>query len=92
MVGYYFLQMGFSEEQSFWILAYIIENLIPKGYYTDMTAVISDISLLKHMLTVFLPDMVSHFRKYELDINHFLVPWFLMAFTNMDNMAVNLKA
>lgn len=88
IIAYFFLTSGFSEEQSFWMLAYLIENIIPKGYYTNMIAVITDISLLKHLFSVLLSGLVSHFLKNMLDINHFLVPWFLMTFTNLENTEV----
>lgn len=91
VLAYFFITMGFNEEESFWILTYVIENLIPHGYYTNMVAVISDISLLKHLFTVILPLLVSHFRKNMIDINHFLLPWFLMAFSNMENTQVSSK-
>lgn len=89
VLAYFLLNFGFTEEQSFWILAYIVETLIPKGYYTNMVAVISDISLLKHLFAVLLPYLATHFQKYAIDVNHFLVPWFLMAFTNIDNLEVS---
>ena len=88
IIAYYLLKLGFHEERVFWIFTYIIENLVPKGYYTNMIAVISDINIFKHILSVLQPNLVLHLSKLLIDIKHFLIPWFLMIFTNLHNFEV----
>ena len=84
-VVYFLLRTGLGEERVFWMLSYILEQLTPKGYYTNMVAVLADISLFKHFLSVVRPQLVLHFRRYGFDLNYFLVPWFVTLFTNLDN-------
>lgn len=88
IIAYFLLKVGFTEERVFWIFTYIVENLIPKGYYTNMISVISDISIFKHILSILQPSLVNRLSKLMVDINHFLVPWFLMIFTNLHNFEV----
>lgn len=89
-IAFFLLKRGFAEEKVFWIMVYILEVLIPQGYYTNMSAIISDISLFKHMLSIIRPNLVLHLRRNAYDLNCFLIPWFLMAFTGIDNEEVSL--
>lgn len=41
VVGF-LLEMGFNEEQCFWLLAQLLETIIPIDYYTNMTGLITD--------------------------------------------------
>lgn len=84
-IVYFLLEKGFNEERVFWMLVYILETLVPQGYYTNMGAIISDISLFKHMLSVIKPGLVLHIRQQMIDLNYFLIPWFVMLFTGIDN-------
>jgi hypothetical protein len=38
----FILEMGFTEEQGFWLLAQLIETIIPADYYTNMTGLVTD--------------------------------------------------
>ena len=88
-IVYYLLEMKFSEERAFWILAYLVEHLIPKGYYGNMVPVISDIKLFKHILRLKQPKLIKHFQKISLDLNFFVISWFVTIFTNVKNLYVN---
>lgn len=85
---YHFLTEGFSEEETFWILAYIFEQLIPKNYYTNMVPIIADIKMLRHLMQEKYPKLVSHIQDLNVDLNFILIPWFIMAFMNIQNNEV----
>lgn len=85
---YFFLKFGFNEEEVFWILVYIFEEVIPKNYYINMVPVIADIKMLRHMLSQRCPNLVAHIQELGVDLNFILIPWFVMAFTNMQNFEV----
>lgn len=91
-IVYYLLELGFSEERTFWMLLFMVENLIPKGYYSDMLPVIADIRLFKYILLIKFPLVAQHFHKFNVDLNFFLIPWFVMIFTNLKNLYVSLSA
>ena len=88
-VCYHFLEAGFDEEETFWVLCYIFEQLIPKDYYINMVPVIADIKVLRHMLRERQPELVQHIQALSVDLNFLLIPWFLMSFTNLQNEAVS---
>lgn len=46
----FFLELNLEEEEVFWIMAYLFDNIIPQDYYTNMIPLISDIKLLKFMI------------------------------------------
>lgn len=46
----FLLDLGIEEENVFWIMSFIFENLIPKEYYTNMIPLIADIKLIKYFL------------------------------------------
>ena len=88
-IVYYFLELGFSEERAFWMLVYIVDNLIPKGYYNSMAPLIADIRLFKYILSIKQPNLAQHLQKLQVDLNFFLIPWFIMIFTNIKNLYVS---
>lgn len=85
---YHFLDTGYSEEETFWILAYIFEQLLPKNYYINMVPIIADIKMLKNMLNQKHADLVRHIQELNVDLNFLLIPWFVMSFTNLQNDGV----
>lgn len=85
-----FLQLGFEEEETFWILVNIFENLIPKNYYVSMIPIIADTKMLKYILNIKYPLLVKHIQDLNVDIDVILIPWFIMAFTNLPNLKVIL--
>ena len=87
-ICYYLLNFGFTEERVFWMLAYLVENLIPKGYYSTMVAVIADIRLFKYILKIKSPKLMKHFQKLSIDLNFFILSWFITIFTNIKNLYV----
>ena len=85
---YHFLHAGFGEEETFWVLAYIFEQLIPKDYYINMVPLIADIKVLRHILSERQPELVRHIQELSVDLNFLLIPWFIMSFTNLQNEQV----
>lgn len=84
-ICYYFLENGFTEEETFWILAHIIEQVIPKNYYINMVPIIADIKILRQMMKEKIPRLVKHIQDLNVDLNFLLIPWFVMVFTNIQN-------
>lgn len=82
---YHFLELGFSEEQTFWILTYIFEQIVPKNYYINMVPVVADVKLFKHMLRVTNPELGRHLARLKCDLGYILIPWFIMAFVSIKN-------
>jgi hypothetical protein len=73
---------GLGEEESFWVLVYIIEELMPREYYTNMLALRADIQLVHKVLEVKDPEMLDHLRSHMIDLSLLTVESFLTIYTN----------
>lgn len=54
---HFIMTMGFEEEECFWILWTLIEEIVPLGYYTNMSGVAVDIKILHIILSILHPDL-----------------------------------
>jgi hypothetical protein len=54
-IGAYFLTGSYSEQEAFWLMVHLIENILPMGYYTDMSAVICFSSVIRDLIEEVLP-------------------------------------
>lgn len=72
--------MGVDEEEIFWVMTYLLENVFPKDYFTNMIPLLSDIKLIKYFLKELNPKMLEFLQKRMIDLNMILLPWFLLAF------------
>ncbi len=88
-ICYYLIEVGFEEEQIFWILNYLIEKLIPKNYFTNMLPLLADIKMIKYLLKEKNPAFLELLMKFKVDLNFLLIPWFLLIFTSIDNFELN---
>ncbi len=88
-ICFYLLNMKFTEEQTFWIMSYIIVNLFPKNYYTKLLPVLADIKLLKHILNEKNKTFTEHLCKIDLDLNFLVISWFLLIFCKINNLLVS---
>merc|ERR1739848_806954 len=78
-----------AEEDAFWCLVYIIEQLMPSEYYSRDKQLIGaqvDQEVLKEMLSEKLPKLSQHFTTHSVDPALFTLNWFLCVF--VDTMPV----
>eukprot|EP00095_Tigriopus_kingsejongensis_P002735 maker-scaffold226_size249562-snap-gene-1.19 protein:Tk02735 transcript:maker-scaffold226_size249562-snap-gene-1.19-mRNA-1 annotation:"tbc1 domain family member 2b-like" len=78
-----------QEEDSFWLLVYIIEHLLPPEYYSRDKQLIGaqvDQEVLRELLSEKLPKLGAHFANHGVDPGVFSLNWFLCVF--VDNIPV----
>jgi hypothetical protein len=63
-------------------LVYIIEELMPRDYYTNMLSLRADIVLVHNILQLREKKILNHFKKLTLDLSIVVVESFLTIFTN----------
>lgn len=78
----YFIQKELQEEECFWILVYILEELMPKDYYSNMLSLRSDIQITYKILSLKDPQLIKHFAEVSIDISLITVESFLTLYTN----------
>ncbi|CEJ81798.1 Putative TBC domain-containing protein [[Torrubiella] hemipterigena] len=72
-----------SAEEAFWILASIVENILPHGYY-DQSLISSraDQQVLRQYVTAVLPKLSAHLESLSIELEALTFQWFLSVFTD----------
>ena len=82
----YLLEMDLSEEEIFWFLTNLIENLLPKNYYQDLSFVNIDIEICLELLRVRNFDFYNFCEKNFIPLKIFLTEYFITLFCCVDNL------
>lgn len=64
------------------MLVAIIEELMPKDYYTNMLSLKSDIQIIYKLLQIKDPVLLKHFAEVNVDVSLITVESFLTLYTN----------
>ncbi|OLY78015.1 GTPase-activating protein GYP2 [Smittium mucronatum] len=76
------LLINMGEEQAFWLLVSICEQLLT-GYYTpSMYGALVDMSIMQKLYEQSLPEQASHLAKHDIQISMVCLPMFLSLFIN----------
>eukprot|EP01117_Protostelium_nocturnum_P010961 TRINITY_DN3968_c0_g1_i2.p1 TRINITY_DN3968_c0_g1~~TRINITY_DN3968_c0_g1_i2.p1 ORF type:complete len:902 (+),score=271.16 TRINITY_DN3968_c0_g1_i2:132-2837(+) len=71
-----------TEEQTFWILKIMIDEILPSEYYSQtMNGLLVDQRIFKFLLVSKMPQLCQHFAASKMDIEPILVSWFLSLYT-----------
>ena len=87
-ICYFLIEMGFEEEQAFWLITHLVENVMPYGFYVNMTPVIADLEIFRHILQERQPWFYREVTRKGFDLQSLLVPFFVTLFTNLKNKEV----
>lgn len=72
-----------SAEDAFWILASIVENILPHGYYDhSLMASRADQQVLRQYVSTLLPRLSAHLDSLAIELEALTFPWFLSVFTD----------
>lgn len=77
------------EEEAFWCLTAIIDEIMPSGYYNDLWLAQVDSSVVMDFASIKLPDLSDHLRKNGIDLS--LFAWFLTIFVDGTPPALFLR-
>ena len=76
-----FLLLFFDEESAFWLMATVVNVVLPPDYFTDsMIGLHTDLTVLNSLLSTHLPRLHSHLAAMRVDIRPIAFPWFLSLF------------
>lgn len=75
------LSLGFTQEQSFWIMAHIVEVLLPIDYFSVMTGVVVDQKVFNYLLKKAVPEVYYHFKEIKVEASFFVVQWFICMYS-----------
>ena len=76
-----FMLKYLSEEEAFWTLACLIENILPVDYYSAMIGVLVDQKVYSQLVKKMLPLLSSYLEKLNLDPSLVSLQWFVCLFS-----------
>jgi len=64
------------------VFVQLIEHILPIGYYSELSGIMVDTSILHNMLKHYIPDLFKHLVEvgYELSLNNIIYKWFVSVF------------
>jgi len=72
-----------TAEDAFWVLATMIENILPRSYYDQhLLTSRADQSVLREYVVELLPKLSSHLDMLEIELEALTFQWFLSVFTD----------
>ncbi|GAA5859364.1 hypothetical protein JCM8547_002001 [Rhodosporidiobolus lusitaniae] len=73
-----------AEEDAFWVLVCIIENILPSDYYTSRLLVSrADQEVLRDLVARSLPKIADHLEEHGVELSAITFGWFLSLFTDV---------
>ena len=75
-----FLSFGLSEEETFWLLAQVVETYLPLDYFSVMTGVQTDQKVFDCLLKQHLPKVALHLQHLGVTSHVYTTHWFLTIF------------
>ncbi|CAI5707605.1 unnamed protein product [Peronospora effusa] len=76
------LLQNMGEEEAFWVLAAIVEELTPQYHTQTMTGSRADQRVFSDLVTQKLPVLANHLHTLGVDFEPFTLKWFLCLFLN----------
>ena len=72
-----------SAEEAFWVLASIVENILPQGYYDhSLQSSRADQQVLRQYVSTVLPKLSAHLDSLGVELETMTFQWFLSVFTD----------
>lgn len=76
-----FLINEVSPEQTFWILACLVENCLPEDYFKDLTTISIVTCIMEDILNEVVPQFQDILAEAGMDASVILVPWLVCLFS-----------
>lgn len=81
-----------EEEDAFWIMATIVEDMLPALYYScTLIGVQADQRVLATLVATFLPDLDGILREHDIELSLITLQWFLTLFSSVVHMKILLR-
>lgn len=71
-----------SEEQAFFTLGVLCDDLLPGYYSTSMYGALLDQIIFEHLLEKTMPKLHGHFKDTDIQLSVACLPWFLSLYIN----------
>jgi hypothetical protein len=86
------LLLHFTEEEAFWMLVVILEDILPGNFYSpDLIGVRTECRVLEEILKERLPKTSQHFVKLQMETGPFMIGWFMRLFVGILPLDTTLR-
>ena len=86
------LLLFMEEEDAFWLMAAIIEDILPASYYShNLVGVQADIKVLSQLINTYLPEISEQFKTHDIELSLICINWFLTIFSNVFHVKILLR-
>ncbi|XP_043821282.1 small G protein signaling modulator 3 [Dromiciops gliroides] len=86
------LLLFLEEEDAFWMMCAIIEDLVPAAYFsTSLLGVQTDQRVLRQLIVQYLPRLDQLLQEHDIELSLITVHWFLTAFASVVHMKLLLR-
>ncbi|KAL1461343.1 hypothetical protein WDU94_013248 [Cyamophila willieti] len=81
-----------EEEEAFWTLSAIVEDLLPASYYTPtLIGIQADQKVLRSLVASSLPDLESTLLQHDIELSLITLHWFLTLFASVIHFKILLR-
>ncbi|XP_048210890.1 small G protein signaling modulator 3 isoform X2 [Perognathus longimembris pacificus] len=86
------LLLFLEEEDAFWMMCAIIEDLLPASYFsTTLLGVQTDQRVLRHLIVQYLPRLDQLLQEHDIELSLITLHWFLTAFASVLHVRLLLR-
>ncbi|XP_036924008.1 small G protein signaling modulator 3 isoform X1 [Sturnira hondurensis] len=86
------LLLFLEEEDAFWMMCTIIEDLLPASYFsTTLLGVQTDQRVLRHLIVQYLPRLDRLLQEHDIELSLITLHWFLTAFASVVHIKLLLR-
>lgn len=81
-----------EEEDAFWIMVTIVEDLLPASYYSStLIGIQADQRVLRTLIMNYLPDTDETLKNHDIELSLITLHWFLTLFASVVHMKILLR-
>ncbi|KAJ9578238.1 hypothetical protein L9F63_005537 [Diploptera punctata] len=81
-----------EEEDAFWMLSTIVEDILPASYYSStLLGIQADQRVLRNMICNYLPDVDVTLKEHDIELSLITLHWFLTLFASVVHMKILLR-
>lgn len=81
-----------EEEDAFWMMCAIVEDLLPASYYShSLIGINADQRVLRALIVNYLPDVDMSLKEHDIELSLITVHWFITLFATVVHMKILLR-
>lgn len=86
------LLLFLEEEDSFWMMATIVEDLLPASYYSStLLGIQADQRVMQTLISNYLSSVDETLKMHDIELSLITLHWFLTIFANVVHMKILLR-